>query len=37
MKARIHNMTSEDFDYATEHLDSQLMQMFQYKHPSEIQ
>lgn len=36
MKARLLNMTEEDFDYATKTLNSNLMQLFHYKHPHEL-
>lgn len=36
INARVHNMTTNDFNYATQHLDSQLMKMFRYVHPSEL-
>uniref|UniRef100_A0A7S1Y062 Sulfotransferase domain-containing protein n=1 Tax=Grammatophora oceanica TaxID=210454 RepID=A0A7S1Y062_9STRA len=29
-----HGMTTEDFGYAREHLDEQLMELFRYQHPS---
>jgi hypothetical protein len=37
MKARRRNMTTADFEYATEHFDPQLMNLFKYKHPSELE
>lgn len=36
-KVRLFNMTEEDFDFATKHLDSNLMTLFQYKHPHELE
>lgn len=34
--ARSQNMTQQDLEYAQRHLDRDMMELFRYRHPSEI-